>query len=154
MIPTAEIFEALKEVVNRAAPDLYVTADSVQNSERSYAQITFRPLRIDEGFGAIRRQIRADIAVVLAPDEYAENYHSDLYDIADALDYELCGYVKIGDRFITLYETEAHIFDNILHYTFILSFADYIDRLYRIETENLELMEILKIRRKENVGEN
>lgn len=148
MITLEEIFEALREVVNRAAPELFVTADSVQTSEKSYAQITFRPRQVNEGFGAIRREVAVDVAVVLAPDEFTEVYHSDLMNISDALMVELDNYLQVGDRAITLYELNSRVFDKILRISFYLNFADYNDRLFNAETENLELMQELHIKPK------
>ena len=144
MISTEDIFFALKDAVNRAAPDFFVTAEHLQTSEQNYIWIQLRQLRIDEGFGMIRRQIHVDIQVVPLPDEFTEIYHSDLYEIADKFDVGFCGYVKILDRCITIYETQHHIFDNILHYSFVLDFADYIDKFFKSETENLELMQDLE----------
>ncbi|MBQ7705880.1 MAG: hypothetical protein IJT73_10750 [Selenomonadaceae bacterium] len=149
MISTEDIFFALKDAVNRAAPNLFVTAEHLQTSKESYAWIQFRQLRIDEGFGMFRRNTRVNIQVVLSPDEFTEIYHSDLYAIADAFDEEFCGYVKVADRFITIYETNAHIFDNILHYEFILDFADYVDKFFKAETEDADFMEDLHIQKKD-----
>lgn len=128
MISTKDIYLALKDMVNAILPDIYVTADHLQTSERDYIWIQFRPQRHDEGFGMTRREIRVDMSVVLCPDEFTEIYHSRLLEIADALDEATCGYIKVLDRYITVYDTSHHIFDNILHYEFILDFADYIEK--------------------------
>lgn len=128
MISTKEIFLALSDMIHAVLPDIYVTADSVQKSDTDYIWIQFNPQRKDEGYGMTRREIRVSMSVVPAPDEYTETYDSRLLEIADALDEATCGYIKILDRYITIYDSDYHIFDNILHYSFILDFADYIDK--------------------------
>ena len=147
MISIKDIFESLKEIITRAVPDLFVTAEPVADSAESYAHIQFRPIRKDLGFGQIEKNLRVDIQVVLSP-ALAEVPRADLYNISDKFDAAFCGYVPVADRFITLYETDSRIFDGILTYSFILSFSDFIDKFDKFEAENFDLMQELNLKEK------
>lgn len=146
MISTENIFYALKEVINRAAPELFVTAEPLADSSESYAHISFRPIKKDFGYGLISRSIRVDISVVLSPN-LAEAPRADLYNIADKFDVAFCGYVQVLDRFITMYETNSRIFDSILHYEFLLEFSDYVEEIEQAKTQGYEPMQELHIRK-------
>lgn len=124
MITSSEIRDALAALIKeRAGLDLEVYFNQVLNAEHDYAWIQLRPERVDEGYDYFVRRLRIDIQVVLAPKTSIVK-HTDLLDIADALDAATHGYVRVADRKITVNETAAHIFDNVLHYEFILEFAD------------------------------
>ena len=129
MISSREIRDALSDLIKvRAGLDLEVYFNHVLDTGHDYAWIQLRPERTDEGWNHFQRRLRVDIQVVLAP-ETGEVKHTDLLDIADALDAATHGYIRIVDRAITIYETQAHIFDDILHYEFLLDFTDAIASL-------------------------
>ncbi len=142
MVKSSLIRDALSDLIKiKADLPLKVFFNHTNNSGESYAWIKLIPARRDEGFGRFQRKIRVIIQVVLAPDGNAEVKHTDLYDIADKLDEATCGYIQIGDRFITIYETEARIFDDILSYEFLLDFTDCLDT--SSDAEKYELMQEL-----------
>jgi hypothetical protein len=147
MIKSAEIRDALSEMIKGAVPEIKVYFNNNFEPTSLYAWVRLRPERRDEGFGMFVRQIQVDISIRYPPDEYASNYDTDLYEIADALDEATCGYIKILDRNITIYDTSAHIFDNVLHYEFKLDIADYIEKNFDINGEQeYELMKELQIK--------
>lgn len=127
MIKSRDIRDALADLIKiKADLRLKVFFNHVNNAVDDYVWIKLIPARRDEGFGRFQRKIRVIMQVVLAPNG-GEVKHTDLYDIADKLDEATCGYIQIGDRFITIYDTEARIFDDILTYEFLLDFTDCID---------------------------
>jgi len=144
MIKSYDIRQALANLIKvKADLRLKVFFNHVNNAVDDYVWIKLIPARRDEGFGRFQRKIRVIMQVVLAPDGNAEVKHTDLYDIADALDEATCGYIQIGDRFITIYDTEARIFDNILTYEFLLDFTDCIETAS--DAEKYELMRELHL---------
>lgn len=143
MIKSSDIRDALADLVKvKAALPLKVFFNHVNNTSEDYVHIRLRPARRDEGFGRFQRKIRVIMQVVLAPDG-GEVKHTDLYDIADALDEATCGYIQILDRAITIYDTDARIFDNILTYEFLLDFTDCIETAR--DAERYELMRELQL---------
>ena len=130
MIKSKDIRDALSDLVKiKAGLNLRVHFNHVLQADENYCWIQLKPSRVDYGWDYFQRRIRVDIEVVLMPDEFGEVKHSDLYDIADALDEETHSYIQILDRCITINETSARIFDDILHYEFLLDFTDYISTL-------------------------
>lgn len=126
MITSREIRDALSDLIKvRAGLNLEVYFNHVLNAEKDYVWIQLRPERTDEGWNYTQRRIRIDMQVVLAP-MTGEVKHSDLLDIADALDAATHGYIRVADRAITVYDTAAHIFDDVLHYEILLDFTDNI----------------------------
>ena len=129
MITNAEIRDALAVMIkDRAGLNLKVYFNQVVNAEDDYAWIQLKPERVDEGYDYFVRRIRVDINVVLAPKTGIVK-HTDLLDIVDALDAATHGYIRIKDRAVTIYETNSHAFDDILHYEFLIEFADTIASL-------------------------
>lgn len=129
MISNRQIRDALAVLIKeRAGLALKVYFNQVHNAEDDYAWIQLKSERTDEGWNLFVRRVRVDIQVVLAP-LTAQVKHTDLLDIADALDEATHGYIRVADRAVTVYETAAHIFDGVLHYEFLLEFADGIQSL-------------------------
>lgn len=129
MIASREFRDALSDLIKvRAGLDLEVYFNQVVDAAHDYAFIELRPDRVDEGYDYFVRRIRVDINVVLAPKTGIVK-HTDLLDIVDALDAATHGYIRVKDRAITIYETNSHIFDDILHYEFLLEFCDAIASL-------------------------
>ena len=109
----------------RADLDLKVYFNHVLDAADDYVFIEIRPERTDEGFFFVRR-LRIDFHVVLSP-LLGEVKHSDLLDIVDALDAATHPFIEIGERKVTVYETAANIFDDILHWQMTLSWCDCFD---------------------------
>ena len=166
MLKSADIRQAIGRLikVDAALPLKVYFTRVAEKPKFDYAWIKFRPARRDEGFGMFVRNIRVDIMVVLLPDKNTEVSHERLLDIVDALDEATCGYLKIKEnytvknpdnpeeeiekfeyRYVTIYETSANIFDNILTYSFELDFADYCDKFSKTEAEAYELMQDLSL---------
>ena len=143
MIKSRDIRDALADLIKvKADLRLKVFFNHVNNAADDYVWIKLIPARRDEGFGRFQRKIRVIMQVVLAPNG-GEVKHTDLYDIADKLDEATCGYIQIGDRFITIYDTEARIFDDVLTYEFLLDFTDCIDT--SSDAEKYQLMRELHL---------
>lgn len=115
-------------IKDRAKLPLEVHFNQVLDASNDYAFIELRPDSIDEGYDYFVRKIRVSIAVILAPKTGIVK-HTDLLDIVDALDAATHGYIRIKDRAVTIYEKNSHIFDDILHYEFLIEFADTIASL-------------------------
>ena len=129
MITNAEIRDALAVMIkNRAELNLEVYYNQVVDAANDYAWIQLTPERTDRGYDYFVRRVQVDINVVLAPKTGIVK-HTDLLNVADALDAATHGYTKIKDRAVTIYDTHAHIFDDILHYEFKLEFCDTIASL-------------------------
>ena len=122
----------------RAGLNLKVYFNHVLDAADDYIFIEIRPERTDEGFFFVRR-LRIDFHVVLSP-LLGEVKHSALLDIVDALDAATHPFIEIGERKVTVYETAANIFDDILHYKVELNWCDSF-----AATETYELMEELKM---------
>lgn len=138
MIKSREIRDALADLIKiKADLPLKVFFNHVNNSAESYVWIKFIPTRRAEGFGVFQRRIRVIFQVVLAPVN-GEVRHTDLYDIAEKLDVAIGDYIQIKDRFITVYDGDARIFDGILTYEFMLDFTDCLDGLS--DAERYEFM--------------
>ena len=149
MIKSSDIRDALSDLIKiKAGLNLKVFFNHVNNAGGSYVWVRLRPRRTDLGFGSYDRKIRVDFQVVLSPDENAEIKHTRLYDIIDKLDSATCGAVQILDRFITVVDAESIIFDNILTYSFVLDFNDFLQR-YADKAAEFELMQELKLDLKE-----
>ena len=140
MITSAEIRESLARLIKvRAGLPLKVYFNHVLEAADDYCWVEMRPAKTDEGFYMIRR-LKIDFHIVLAP-LTGEVRHTDLFDMADALDAATHPYVEIAERKVTVYETTSHIFDGILHYSLELNFADAFD-----ETETYDLMAELEMK--------
>ena len=144
MITSKQIRQALAALIkHKANLPLQVYFDKVENAAQSYVRIALKPMRTDEGFGVFLRRLRVTMAIVLTPIE-GKIRHSDLYDIADKLDVATCGYIQIGDRYVTMYDTDVRIFDDILTYEFMLTFADEVDDWEGLS--NYDLMQELTLK--------
>ncbi len=139
MITSREIRESLARLIKvRAGLPLKVYFNHVLDAADDYVFVEIRPEKTDEGFFFVRR-LRIDFHIVLSP-LLGEVKHSDLLDMVDALDAATHPFVEIADRKVTVYETASHIFDDILHFNFVLEFADAFD-----EEETHELMQELAL---------
>lgn len=147
MITAEEIFYAIETAI-RGEIEIFVTAERVKSSDSSYIFVQLQPARRDEGFGVFERRLQVDLACVVVA-ENAQKFHSDLYNISDALDKVFSSYLQIGDRYITIYETSARIFDGVLNYHFELKFADFIESEKYPADASESVMQELFIRSKE-----
>ena len=79
---------------------------------------------------------------------------NDLMVIAETLDQILQSSFKVSDRYLTVINSNFHIFDEILHYEFTLNFTDAIDRSMNGGSE-VELMAELecKLKNGEKIAE-
>ena len=109
----------------RAGLPLKVYFNHVLEAADDYCWVEMRPAKTDEGFYMIRR-LKIDFHIVLAP-MTGEVRHTDLFDMADALDAATHPYVEIAERKVTVYETASHIFDGILHWSMTLNWCDCFD---------------------------
>ena len=145
MIKSKDIRDALSDLVKiKAGLNLRVHFNHILQADEDYCWIQLKPSKRDEGGDYFQRTIRVDIEVVLKPDEFGEVKHTDLYDIVDALDEATHPVIKILDRYITIIDCVAHIFDEILHYEFLLDFTDYIAQL-ETEGDATEFMQELTL---------
>lgn len=124
MITSKQIREALAALIKvKAGLDMPVYFNQVLDAAHSYAFVSLKPARVDEGYDYFVRRLTVTIQIVLAPMTGVVK-HSDLLDICDALDAATHGYVTVADRAVTVYETSANIFDDILTYSMELFFCD------------------------------
>lgn len=124
MLKSSDIRQALADLIkNKAGLPLKVFFNQVADAGENYAWVRLRPSHKNLGYGYLDRKIRVDIQIVLAPVTGIVR-HTDLYDMVDALDAATCDPLKITDRFITVYDADFLIFDNILTYSFVLGFTD------------------------------
>ena len=145
MITSAQIRNALAELIKeKAGVNLRVHFNHVLQADESYIWVQMRPGKKDFGGDYFQRTVRIDFQVVLKPDNFGEVKHTDLYDIAEKFDEAIHPTVKICDRFITVIDSQTHIFDNILHFEFMLDFTDYI--VGNSDDDTAELMEELSVR--------
>lgn len=98
----------------------------VNDSGESYVWINVQPQKRSWDTAYFQRIINVDISVVLVPDKFTEVKHEELMDISDELDKAIMPCLQIRDRFINVQEFNSHIFDDILHYEFVLDFTDCI----------------------------
>ena len=147
MISSVDLRNAIARLIkDRAGLPLRVYFNQVLDAEEDYAFVQFRPERTDEGLYYFQRRLVIDIQVVLSPLE-AVVKHSELLDIADSLDRATHGYIEVADRKITVYKTTAHIFDDVLNFSFALDFTDYIESVPE-ELEQYETMQNLHLAKK------
>ena len=144
MITSYEIRDAIAGAI-KSHTNLQVYFNQVHDAAADYAFVSLRSERTDEGLNYFARTVQVDVQVVLAP-LTAEVKHTDLLDVADALDAAFHGHIAVADRHITIYDTAAHIFDGVLHYEFKLAFADTIAALPE-ELAEYEFGEELTLRR-------
>ena len=143
MIKSSEIRQSIADLIkNKAGLPLKVFFNQVENSAENYAWVRLRPSHRNLSYGYLERKIRVDIQIVLAPVNGIVR-HTDLYDMLDKIEVATCEPLKITDRFITIYDGEYIIFDNILTYSFMLDFTDCTEDLPVIDEpiygENLDL---------------
>ena len=126
MITSKQIREALAALIKvKAGLDMPVYFNQVLSADADYAFVSLNVKKTDEGYDYFVRRLNVDIQIVLAPMTGVVK-HSDLLDICDALDAATHGYVTVADRAVTVYETSANIFDDILTYSMELCFCDEI----------------------------
>lgn len=144
MLTAKDFRKALCELINDKAKLPYdVFFNHVNNSRESYVWIDVQPQKKSWDRVYFQRVMNVDIHVLLTPDEYAEVKHSGLMDIADALDSAIMPCLQVRDRFITVQEFSSHIFDDVLHYEFVLDFTDCVPNA-EYEGLSYELMENLE----------
>ena len=125
MLQSSNVRDALADLIKvKANLPLKVFFNTVNNAVDNYCWVRLRPKHKNIGYGYLERKLRVDFQIVLSPSNAAQIKHTELLDIIDALDEVTCKPLQIGDRFITIYDTESIIFDNILTYSFTLDFAD------------------------------
>lgn len=126
MITSKQIREALATLIkDKAGLDMPIFFNQVLDTSKSYAFVSLNVKKTDEGYDYFVRRLTVTIQIVLAPMTGVVK-HSDLLDICDALDAATHGYVTVADRAVTVYETSANIFDDILTYSMELCFCDEI----------------------------
>lgn len=124
MITSKQIREALATLIkDKAGLDMPIFFNQVLDTSKSYAFVSLNVKKTDEGYDYFVRRLTVTIQIVLAPMTGVVK-HSDLLDICDALDAATHGYVTVADRAVTVYETSANIFDDILTFSFALEFTD------------------------------
>ncbi|MBR1728842.1 MAG: hypothetical protein IJ728_04890 [Selenomonadaceae bacterium] len=148
MLTVSEIQTALTKLVTQNTKIKDVWFDRVnypsEDEFQNYAWIELRPNKTSFDKVYYQRLIAVDIHIILKPDENGEVSRTEIYEIIDQLDAAIMPCLQIKDRFITIQNFRADIFDNVLHYEFTLDFTDYIQS---DEYEGLayELMKNLKM---------
>lgn len=143
MIKSEDLRNALATLI-KSKLNLRVFFNHVENCAGDYVWVRLRPKLNNEGYGRIQRRILVDFQVVLSPNDAAQVKHTDLLDIIDTLNVLTSSPLQIGDRFITIYDTNTIIFDSILTFSFELDFTDCIESFF-IMLDDYELMQKLEI---------
>ena len=127
MLTAKDFREALRKLITVKANLPYdVFFNHVNNSNESYVWIDVQPRKKSWDKVYFQRVINVNIHVLLVPDEFTEVNHEELMDISDELDKAIMPCFQIKDRFVTVQEFNSHIFDDVLHYEFVLDFTDCI----------------------------
>lgn len=124
MLTLRNIRDALAIILKSKYPTYKVHFDNVELSDAPYFYVEMYPhaTSLDDVYSD--RRIGIDIQLVLAEDACGRIHRADLYDAADALDALIRPVLQIGDRYITIQDTETTFVDEVLHYIFELSFTD------------------------------
>lgn len=146
MIGTESVFNALEREIHKVLPEIIVSPNFIDSSEKSYVWVRLREGRTDEGYGYIVRKISVDLQVVLTPAENLAVLSSKLYEIADDFAQVFNGFLRVEDRAITLYNSDSRIYDGILTYSFNLEFADGVERKFDAH-EKYQKMENLHLKK-------
>ena len=145
MIQSENLRDALSDLIkNKACLKLRVFFNHVANSSEDYCWVRLRPNSKNIGQGYLERRIKVDFQIVLAPLNGIVK-HTALLDIIDKLDAAIVEPLQVEDRFITIYDAQAIIFDDILTYSFELNFCDAVD-IYRKILNEYETMNELRIK--------
>ena len=144
-ITAKDIRAAFVELIQGKAQIPYeIHFNHVNKSTASYVWVEFQMKKSSWDAALFQRSIDVDIHVILNPDDYAVVKYTGLWDISDSLTKAIMPCVQIKDRFITVYEFNSHIVDDVLHYEFNLDFTDYVQS-DEYEGVGYELMQELSL---------
>ena len=142
---TAEEFQTeLRKLLEEKMPEFEgkISFDFVEEPDESYIWIDVKTRKKSWDKVYFQRIFEIDIQVILLPDNFGIIKRSELWKITDKLDAAIMPCIKIKDRFITVQEFNSYIFDEILHYEFVLDFTDYVPN---DDCSNYELMKKLEV---------
>ena len=124
MLALRTIRDAIAIRLKSKYPAYKVHFDHVKRSDAPYFYVEMYPhaSSLDDTYSD--RRIGIDIQLVLAEDACGRIHRVDLYDAADTLDALIRPVMQIGDRYITIQDTETTFVDEVLHYIFELLFTD------------------------------
>ena len=143
MITYRSLKARLTAILKESFPGYKVHFDNVEKSDAPYFYVEMTPLknRTFDGDGIYHdRSIVIDIQLVLPEDSHGRVNRIMLYDDSLVLDKAIRPVLYIEDRAITILEADIKVHDDILHYTFDLSFTDA-----EMEQIEYELMEELTL---------
>ena len=138
MIPSLDIRSALSALLEAHFQyAIYFTNNA--DSQKGYFHVEIAPKKRMVDQTIYERALDISIELVLPPDARGRIDRTKLYEAVDTLDTAFMPVLTIGDRHITVQETSSRIVDEVLHYSFMLDFAD------AMPGEEYELMEELAI---------
>ncbi len=145
MITAADIRAAFVDLIKNKAKIPYdVYFNRVTKSDTSYVWVELQARKTSWDEAYFQRIISVNIHIIPFPNDYAEVKYSELWDISDSLTKAIMPYIKIKDRFITVYDFNSSIVDDVLHYEFEMDFTDYVQN-DKYEEADYEFMENLEL---------
>ena len=141
MIPMLDIRKALSDLIKANFPDWLLTYNSNPDVEQDYIYIELLEHRQTVDPVYYDRDIEIDVHVIPLPDVRGNVKRSKLYEAQDTLAQVILPVFRIGDRAITIQESNSRIVDEVLHFTFHLRFTDYKPE----DNNDEELMQELEI---------
>ena len=149
MVTYKDLRIAIVSLIRQAvAQPLDIHFNHVDKSNKSYVFVEVIASKVSLDAVYYQRTIDIDLQFVMIPPEDLTIKRNDLMEIAETLDQILQSSFKVSDRYLTVINSNFHIFDEILHYEFTLNFTDAIDRKVIGDTE-AELMRELDLKLKQ-----
>lgn len=155
MVTYKDLRIAIVSLIRQAVTQpLDIHFNHVDKSNKSYVFVEVIASKVSLDAVYYQRTIDIDLQFVMIPPNDITIKRNDLMVIAETLDQILQSSFKVSDRYLTVINSNFHIFDEILHYEFTLNFTDAIDRSMNGGSE-VELMAELecKLKNGEKIAE-
>ena len=129
MVTYKDLRIAIVSLIRQAVTQpLDIHFNHVDKSNKSYVFVEVIASKVSLDAVYYQRIIDIDLQFVMIPPNDITIKRNDLMVIAETLDQILQSSFKVSDRYLTVINSNFHIFDEILHYEFTLNFTDAIDR--------------------------
>lgn len=130
--------EQLHAYFKEHSPDaVCVYFDNVDKAVFPYFYVEMTPYSRAWGEPYRERRIKVNIQFLPWEDDNGDFNRNDLYDVADALEALMPPVLQVEDRYITIVDMSTTFYDDVLHYSFDLVFADAVTdtEAHRIQAE-------------------
>lgn len=144
MLIYEEIRNALFRLIEKSFPCFSIfgeeitkiQADDFQREVENYFYVDIMPIKV-----STISQYHCERTVLIDLAGYTKSELNSAYlEMAAMLDAAIRPAFRFGDRAITINEAEVRVVDNVLHYTFPLTFIDTIEVIY--EEEMMEELDV------------